>query len=791
MRVELKKIKNQLPVIIIGISAFLIILGTHTAGFFSRIELGMYDLRFRLRSPLTGLLSNSHISRKPEPVIESGAVESYVDIGNQYRNNNERFQDCGIDGICPGDSAYTIPDTGEKNGIWDEGEPFTDKGNGRRDNGQDVVLVEIDDESFRLIPEPYPYGRGTVWKRVVRNLTDAGASVIVFDLIFDKPDHQTLNLKSNLKNIRDLQIPDSAVLDGDDEFLSAVKYAQSMGTHVVLGAKSGFEATRLPYPDYLVGPAATLKPDDQTEEKPYSIGLVDHPVDLDGVSRKYLIFNTFHEHPGNIYNSLALEAVLQYKNIGSSPDWHFSSDEGLFYFGSQKVKSYRMENTFLLNYYGPPSGLYRTFNRYSVSDILDTEDYELADEDSDIMDIYTMHPRLQPFRDKIVIVGSSLLEDHDFLVTPYFSYNDMELFMPGLESHANAIQQIIDENYISVPTGSLSFEPGFRSVQVIIIMFFVVLTLIIGSLLTPLRSTYAAFAVFLLWLSISAGAFMGDYLWLFKLSTDLIVPNTWQWMTTRLTINVPPLGHSIMLPVVYPMASVIITFSIQLVYKLVIEHQDKQFLRKTFGTYIAPSLIDEMYQEKQHPKLGGTEGYYTAFFSDIQSFSSFSEQLQPADLVELLNEYLSEMTDILADNKGTLDKYIGDMIVAFFGAPLSVDNHEYAACLTAARMQEKLNQLHDKWQAETGRWPDIVLNMRNRIGINSGNFVTGNMGSSLRMNYTMIGDSVNTASRLESSAKQYGVYIQVAEDTYRPIADQFTFRQLDNVVVVGKSQPMN
>jgi adenylate cyclase len=217
--------------------------------------------------------------------------------------------------------------------------------------------------------------------------------------------------------------------------------------------------------------------------------------------------------------------------------------------------------------------------------------------------------------------------------------------------------------------------------------------------------------------------------------------------------------------------------------------KDKRFLKNTFGTYISPELIDQMYDNKEEPQLGGTEGYHTAFFTDIQSFSGFSEKLSPSELVELLNDYLTEMTDILLDNKGTLDKYIGDAIVAFYGAPAPVEDHEYWACLTAVKMQDRLAELREKWQGEGDRWPEIVHHMQNRIGINTGPMVTGNMGSAMRMNYTMMGDTVNLAARLEASAKQYGIYIQVAEESYKACKDKFIWRDLDFVIVMGKTEP--
>ena len=226
------------------------------------------------------------------------------------------------------------------------------------------------------------------------------------------------------------------------------------------------------------------------------------------------------------------------------------------------------------------------------------------------------------------------------------------------------------------------------------------------------------------------------------------------------------------------------------VYNYIQEEKNKQFLKESFGTYVSPELIDQMYESGEEPSLGGSEGYHTAFFTDIQSFSAFSEKLSATDLVGLLNEYLTDMTDVLLENKGTLDKYIGDAIVAFYGAPIPIDQHELWACKTAIKMQDNLAVLREKWQEEGDRWPEIVHHMQNRIGINTGQMVTGNMGSASRMNYTMMGDTVNLAARLEASAKQYGVYIQIADTTYQPNKEILVVRDLDFVRVMGKEEPV-
>ncbi len=264
-----------------------------------------------------------------------------------------------------------------------------------------------------------------------------------------------------------------------------------------------------------------------------------------------------------------------------------------------------------------------------------------------------------------------------------------------------------------------------------------------------------------------------------------IIVGSYGWLSFWLFSN-----HHVWLDMVGPLSTLSIGYLGITVYNYIQEEKNKNFLKDSFGTYVSPELIDQMYESGEEPSLGGEEGYHTAFFTDIQSFSAFSEKLTASELVALLNQYLTDMTDVLLENNGTLDKYIGDAIVAFYGAPIEVKDHELWACRTAIKMQENLEILKTGWREEGDRWPEIVHNMQNRIGISSGQMVTGNMGSESRMNYTMMGDNVNTAARLESSAKQYGIYIQIADSTYQPIKEKLVVRDLDNVRVLGKEEPV-
>ena len=343
---------------------------------------------------------------------------------------------------------------------------------------------------------------------------------------------------------------------------------------------------------------------------------------------------------------------------------------------------------------------------------------------------------------KVALVGASLPGLMDLRNTPV-----QETFS-GVEIHANVIHSVLQNEFVSITDAQTNLW--------VLLIICILLGVLVSIPAKPLYTLPVPLLAIAVWVIFTYYAFFNDL-------------RMWEVIRPAISMGGTYLGIFL--------------------YNFLIVEKDKRFLKDTFGTYISPELIDQMFDAKEEPSLGGEEGYHTAFFTDIQSFSAFSEKLSATDLVELLNDYLTEMTNILLDNKGTLDKYIGDAIVAFYGAPAPVDDHEYWACLTAVKMQEGLAELRAKWQGEGDRWPEIVHNMQNRIGINTGPMVTGNMGSTMRMNYTMMGDTVNLAARLEASAKQYGVYIQVAEETYKVCKDKFIWRDLDYVIVMGKTEP--
>ncbi len=347
-------------------------------------------------------------------------------------------------------------------------------------------------------------------------------------------------------------------------------------------------------------------------------------------------------------------------------------------------------------------------------------------------------------KDNIVFVASTAYGAHDLRHTPVSAQT------PGIYTHMNVVNQLLSGRAQQPQAASIKAT----WITMALCTALIILVQLFGNALID------AVAVILL----TAGMYYVDKIYL--------------------------LPHGYELGMFFCMLSVVACYSWTTFLNFYLASKDKAFLKNAFGTYISPELIDDMYKTGEPPKLGGDCGVRTALFTDIQGFSTFSEQLGATKLVELLNEYLTVMTDILLEEKGTLDKYEGDAIIAFFGAPMPLENHAYHACMVAHRMQTALGELRKKWTSEGDKWPLIVHEMRMRIGLNSGEIVTGNMGSAQRMNYTMMGDAVNLAARLEESAKQYSIFTQIADETVKLAGEEFLFRELDTIRVVGKSVPV-
>ena len=339
---------------------------------------------------------------------------------------------------------------------------------------------------------------------------------------------------------------------------------------------------------------------------------------------------------------------------------------------------------------------------------------------------------------KIVFVGATAAAIHDLHTTPYGP------LFPGVEVHASVVENIIQSDFLMRPA-------WVRMLDMSMILgtgiFLAVISLFVGAL----SSAVLLAAGIITYLSVDYYLFTEKGLWI----------------------------HS-----VYPVFSLLLVYFGITLYRFMFEEKEKRFIREAFSQYLAPTVVKRLVENPGLLDLGGERKILTAFFSDVAGFSTISEQLSAEKLVELLNFYLTEMTDIILDYEGTVDKFEGDAIIAFFGAPISYDDHAKRSCWVAIDMQHRLAEMRKQWKAEGQH--ELFM----RIGINTGEVVVGNMGSKNRMDYTMMGDSVNLAARLEGANKQYQTYTMISEFTYAHAKDTIEVRELDCIRVMGKKQPV-
>lgn len=356
--------------------------------------------------------------------------------------------------------------------------------------------------------------------------------------------------------------------------------------------------------------------------------------------------------------------------------------------------------------------------------------------------------RLNPdsLKGMFVFVGPTETGIADIRTTP------LDPTLPGVEIHATLVSNILQNNFL------------YRNAMVIglEIIFICLFPLILAISFTFIKRTITALVFFL----ITMGSYiLVDYI-LFK---DMFLNTT----------------------VIYPTLSISITYLCSEAYKNLIEERHSRFLKKAFSSYVSPALVGQIIKNPDMLKLGGEKRKISVLFSDIRSFTTISERLSPEELVLLLNKYMGPMTDILLAKKGTLDKYIGDAIMAIYNAPINVEDHSIMACETALDMLDKLKEINEGFKKRG------LIELDIGIGINTGDAIVGNMGSDVRFDYTAIGDTVNLASRLEGMNKVYMTHIIVSEFTREHVVElmgkenkRFYFRELDLIRVKGKEKPV-
>lgn len=340
-------------------------------------------------------------------------------------------------------------------------------------------------------------------------------------------------------------------------------------------------------------------------------------------------------------------------------------------------------------------------------------------------------------RDTIVLIGSTAPGLMDLRSTP------MQDVYPGVEMHANVVAGIIDSSINGRPADVLGFELS------LVLVIGVLLALALP-VLSPMWATALSFAVMVV----------------------LVAFNLSMW---KFNHEVWPLASGLLL------ATALFVFN--MAYGFFIESRGKRLLTGLFGQYVPPELVDEMAKDPGAYSLAGESRELTVLFSDVRGFTTISEGLDPTQLTQLMNDFLTPMTHVIHQHRGTIDKYMGDCIMAFWGAPVHDEQHARHALLAGLDMIKGLEALQDHFKAKG--WPPIRIG----VGINTGEMTVGNMGSEFRLAYTVMGDAVNLGSRLEGLTKEYGVQIMVSEFTRAAVPD-FVYRELDRVRVKGKDKPV-
>lgn len=582
-----------------------------------------------------------------------------------------------------------------------------------------VVIVEISEESFKSLPEKWPWPR-SYYAHLLRNLKKAGARVVGIDLILGG---------------RDAYGPEH-----DNDLRAAIR---ETGIAVLAGKVHEVEATH----------RKVIADEDYGNlffHVDSCLGATNIYNDADGVYRRYCpIWGTDTDLMIPAFGFAVLNKFCNYPPLTVAENF-----SGEFIFGAVPIPKYDNENL-LINFFGP-SG---TFRRIKFADVIDDETLTTLEEADAAEEINTFSdPEFGylydgTFKDKIVLVGSTVPEYHDlFPVSFARGEKTGDNLMYGVEIHANVIESIIRQQFINKQSAVL---------DILLVFAFTIITFAVTSGLKSSKTRHHFLVELNGFLFAMAELFLIGFV-------SLLLFNERNYLVTTIS----------------PMLAVLAGYVSSTVYHFVVERKQRMLIKAMFSTYVNPSVVDELIMNPEKLTLGGQRKELSVMFSDIDGFTSIAEHLDSQELVSLLNEYLNEMTDIVFRNSGTLDKFEGDAVVAFWGAPIAQEDHPMRACRCALEMQDALVGIRKNWKEQ--KRP--LLNVR--IGVNTGEMVVGNMGGKGKFDYTVIGDSVNLAARLESANKLYHTGIMVSQRTYDLVKHAIIGRELDLITVKGRSEPL-
>ncbi|MEN8193364.1 MAG: adenylate/guanylate cyclase domain-containing protein [Bacteroidota bacterium] len=593
----------------------------------------------------------------------------------------------------------------------------------------DVIILGVSQSDYDQIPNPYntwPWPR-SYFARVVNNLNDAGVQAIGIDILMANDD--TYSYRNDEDLVDAIRTNENVVVAGVVDIVAEGQ--QQDGDYSVVNKQYNYRNK------FLIADS--------------SIGIVQLGSDEDGIYRRYKPF-VISDANKRVIPTFGFAVLNKYYNVEKNST--ASVRDKFFKHYNKKIPKYD-PSSMLINYYGP-NGSFKYFN---FTDILDDDSFQSVDESyyETTINMWSdpEHGLLQSgiFKDKIVLIGSVLPEDGDLHPVSYsLGRRKGDNQMWGVEIHANAIQNIIWEDFIYKQS---------KASEVILIFIISFLSFLAFSIfkrhkrIHPLLSEI--FTLALLFLTVVLTYLFGIYLFA---------------------------ENNYMIAFISPVTTFVSGYlSTSIYYALKILKQNTM-IKGMFQHYVSKPLVDELLSDPERLSLGGEKKKITILFSDIEGFTSISEAMTPEELVDFVNSYLHIMTGFVLENNGTLDKYLGDSLMAFWGAPLEVENQELKACKTALLMQKKIIELKSEWEKSAKK------EVRARIGINTDDVVVGNIGGNERFDYTVMGDGVNLTSRLESANKVYGTSILISDSSYRKVANEVLVRVIDKVVVQGKTEPI-
>ncbi len=605
-----------------------------------------------------------------------------------------------------------------------------------------IVILDIDERSLKQEGR-FPWSRDRLALLLDKLFENHQVAVLGFDIVFAERDESSgMRVLEELARSQLRDVPQfrgalprlAPQLDYDRRFAESMR-----GRRVILGYYFSREEGRavqvvgqLPAP---VLPAGTFagRPIDFTVWDGYGANLPElqqaaagagHfnplPDAQDGVTRRVPMLG---EYRGAYYEALSLAVVRAY--LGFPPLKPVIEGGSQDYSGLEWLElktgkgALRIPVDHNVCALVPYRGQQGSFRYVSAGDVL-------AD-------------RVEPgaLKDKIVLMGATAPGLLDLRSTP------VQAIYPGVEIHANLVSGILDQDLKMKP-------PYVLGIEVVILLASGLLLVFLMPLLTPFVSALAVLAV----LAAVAGG------------------NLALWQYAHLVV---PLAGNLLL--------IAGLFALNMSWGFFVEARGKRQITGLFGRYVSPALVDEMARNPEGLSMEGESREMSVLFSDVRGFTRISEGMDPKELTRFMNEFLTPLTEVIYRNRGTVDKYMGDCVMAFWGAPLADPDHARHAVRAGLEMQATLKALQPHFR-EKG-WPEI----RAGVGVNSGVMRVGNMGSQMRVAYTVMGDAVNLASRLEGVTRQYGVDMVVGENTRRALPE-FVFRELDRVRVKGKDEPV-